>query len=309
MSDVCRFSPAIRHSNGTRQRAVAELAGRQHGRVAHRQLIDLGMSPSGSHRWVLDGRLHREHLGVYVVGHRAKGHLGRWMGGVLACGPDAVLSHHNAAAQLGLRPMSNAVIHVTTTRRRRPRGIAVHRVRHLHPDDVTVHEDMPVTSVARTSLDMAETLALRQLIRVLEQSERLGLFDLNAIDALMTRSHGRRGVKPLNQALEAINGEPPLTNSSWERDLLDFCDDYDIPRPELNVLVEGYLVDAFWRGPKVIVELDSWDHHRSRTAFEEDRERDCVLDLAGYPVLRITWRRMDTQPHAVARQIKRRVGA
>ena len=86
------------------------------------------MSPSGIHRWVQDGRLHREHLGVYVVGHRAKGHLGRWMSGVLACGSGAVLSHHNAAAHLNLRPMSSAAIHVTTTGRRRPPGLAVHRV-------------------------------------------------------------------------------------------------------------------------------------------------------------------------------------
>jgi hypothetical protein len=174
---------------------------------------------------------------------------------------------------------------------------------------VTVHEDIPVTSVARTSLDLAETLPLRQTIRVLEQSDRLGLFDLNALKRLLARSFGRRGVKPLTRALAEMIGEPPLINSDWERDLLDFCDDFDIPRPELNVLVEGYLVDALWRGAKVIIELDSWSHHRSRTAFEDDRERDCALQLAGYIVLRITWRRLETEPQKVADQLRRRVGA
>jgi very-short-patch-repair endonuclease len=116
-------------------------------------------------------------------------------------------------------------------------------------------------------------------------------------------------VKPLTQALAELGVEPPRVNSDWERDLLDFCDDFNIPRPELNVIVEGYLVDALWREAMVIVELDSWSHHRCRTAFEDDRERDAVLDLAGYSVLRITWRRMKTNPGAVADQLRRRVGA
>jgi hypothetical protein len=190
-----------------------------------------------------------------------------------------------------------------------PAGIRAHRVRHLHPDDCTVHDGIPITSVARTGLDLAEVLPLRQTIRVLEQSERLGLFDLNAIERLLARSHGRHGVKPLTRALAELGVEPPRVNSDWERDLLDFCDDFNIPRPELNVIVEGYLVDALWREAKVIVELDSWSYHRSRRAFEDDRERDCVLQLAEYIVLRITRRRFESEPTAVADQIRRRVGA
>jgi hypothetical protein len=94
--------------------------------------------------------------------------------------------------------------------------------------------------------------------------------------------------EPLNAALAEATGDPPFVNSDWERDLLDFCEDHDIPKPELNVLVEGFLVDALWRDLMLIVELDSWSHHRSHRAFEEDRRRDAVLQLAGYRVLRIT---------------------
>jgi hypothetical protein len=180
-------------------------------------------------------------------------------------------------------------------------------VRSLHPEDFAVIDGIPVTSVARTSLDLAEVLPLRQVIRVLEQAERIGVFDLKAMHALLARSHGRRGLKPLKLALAEVNGEPPRTNSDWERDLLDFCDDYDIPRPELNVLVEGYVVDAFWRDRKLIAELDSWSHHRSRRAFEEDRRRDAILELAGYVVRRITWRMLEEDPEEVARLLKRRV--
>jgi hypothetical protein len=243
---VWTSDPAIRHSTSTRQQAIGELADRQHGRVAHRQLREIGMSPSAIHRWVGNGRLRPEHRGVYAVGHRATGHLGRWMSGVLASGPGAVLSHQNAAAHLDLRKMSSAAIHVTTPRRPRVQGVVAHRVRGLHPDDWAVVDGIPVTSVARTHLDMAEMLALRQMIRVIEQAERIGVFDLNAIHAVIGRNPGRHGISPLRAALAAIQGEPPRTNSEWERDLLDFCDDYDIPRPVLNVVVEGYVIDAFW---------------------------------------------------------------
>jgi hypothetical protein len=280
--------PAIRHPTSTRHQAIGDLADQQHGRVTHRQLREIGMSASAIHRWVGNGHLRPEHRGVYAVGHRATGYLGRWMSGVLACGPGAVLSHHNAAAHLNLRKMSSAAIHVTTPRRPRIEGVVAHRVRSLHPDDCAIVESIPVTSVARTHLDMAETLALRQMIRVIEQAERIGVFDLNAIHAVMARSHGRHGVKPLQRALAAIQGEPPRTNSEWERDFLDFCVDFYIPRPEMNVIVEGHEVDAFWREEKVIVELDSYEFHRARSAFHADRAKLCALQLAGYRVLPIT---------------------
>jgi hypothetical protein len=164
----------------------------------------------------------------------------------------------------------------------------VHRVRHLHPDDRIVRDRIPVTSVARTILDLAEVVPLRQLIRVIEQAERLRVFDLNAIHALIERSRGRHGLKPLVTALAAVSDEPPRVNSDWERDLLDFCDDHGIPRPELNVIVEGYEVDALWRDLKLIVELDSWAFHRFRRAFEADRAKICELQLAGYRVLPLT---------------------
>jgi hypothetical protein len=269
---------------------VAESAGRQHGVVGHRQLLRLGLSRSAVQRMIRSGHLHPIHPGVYAVGHAAIGYLGRWMGGVLACGPGAVLSHQPAAALVDLMRTSSAAIHVTVPGRTRrgPRGITVHRVRHLHPDDCTTHEGIPVTSIARTVLDLAESLTLRQLIRVIEQAERLGLFDLNAIEQLLGRSRGRHGAKPLRAAIAAVNGDPPRTNSDWERDFLDFCADHGIPRPELNVIVEGYEVDALWRDHKLIVELDSYAFHRSLRAFEEDRRRDGTLQLARYVVLRIT---------------------
>jgi len=185
--------------------------------------------------------------------------------------------------------------------------LVVHRVRSLHPEDVAEIDNIPVTSLARTLLDCAEVLPLRQVVRMIEEAERRQIFDLGAVERLLARSHGRHGVKPLRAAMAEIHGEPTRVNSDWERDLIDFCDDHDIPRPELNVLIEDYEVDALWREAELIVELDSWSHHRGRTAFENDREKIAALQLAGYTVLPITWRRLEREPDEVARQIKLRV--
>jgi len=95
-------------------------------------------------------------------------------------------------------------------------------------------------------------------------------------------------VAVLRTAIAAVTGEPPRVNSDWERDLLDFCDDHGIPRPELNVLVEGHEVDALWRDEDVIVELDSYAFHRSLRAFVDDRAKYADLQLAGYLVLPLT---------------------
>jgi hypothetical protein len=286
-----------------------ELAERQHGRVANGQLLALGFSRSGIRRFVAARRLVPVHPGVYAVGHAARTAEAAWMAAVLAAGPRALLSHRSAAAAWELRRTSSGLVEVTAASRSRRslRGVRVHQTRGFHPHDVARITGIPVTSPARTLLDNAEVLPLRQVIRMIEEAERRQVFDLGAVERLLDRSRERHGVRPIRAALADINGEPARTNSNWERDLLDFCDDHDVPRPELNVIVEGYEVDALWRDKKLIVELDSWTHHRGRTAFENDRRKYGVLQLAGYIVLPITWRRLEQEPAAVAEMIMRLV--
>jgi hypothetical protein len=282
---------------------IGEWADENHGVVARHELIAMGIGRGAIEHRVRTGRLRPVYPGVYAVGHAALTDHGRWMAAVKACGPGAALSHQSGGALSNLRRSASPIIHVTTPRRASPRGIRVHRVRPLHPDDVAVVDRVPVTSIARTLLDLADVLPLRQLIRAIEQAERLQLFDLRAIEQLLARSNGRR-VKTLRAAIAAVNGEPPRVNSDWERDLLDFCDDHDIPRPELNVIVEGYEVDALWREKKLIVELDSYAFHRSLRAFEDDRRKYAALQLAGYMVLPLT--RLDDE---AARMISAAIAA
>src|SRR3954454_11928829 len=138
------FSAGMRHRNASVRVAVAALAGTQHGVVAHWQLITGGVSRSMVQRWFNSGWLHRVHLGVYAVGHAALTGDGRWMAGLLACGPGAVLSHQPAGALLDLRRSASPITHVTTPRRAKHTELRVHRIRHLHAEDVVERRGIPV---------------------------------------------------------------------------------------------------------------------------------------------------------------------
>jgi very-short-patch-repair endonuclease len=229
--------------------------------------------------------------------------MGRWMGAVLACGPGALLSHRDAGAAWDLRASASGAIDVTAVGRSRHRqpGIRVHRPRSIHPEDRAVRDGIPVTSVARTLLDLAEVLGPSQLERALEQGERLTLLDFGAIERLLRRSRGHRGTRRLREALAA---QLPGVEARFEleRRFLDLCRDADLPRPQLNVVVAGYEVDAYWPDRRLIVELDGWAFHRTRAAFEQDRVRDAALQLAGCRVLRFTDRRLSRDAESTLRR-------
>jgi REase_MTES_1575 len=228
------------------------------------------------------------------------------MAAVLACGPDALLSHRNAAALWLLRPSARAEVDVTVPQRTRRgrRGIKLHQVRRFHPDDRSLHEGIPVTTVARTLLDLAEVVPRRDLERAFEEAERLRLLDMRAIESLWQRSRGRRGLRPLG-ALLAVQHEPEqTTRSELERRFLRLCHDAGLPRPAVNLFVAGFEVDAVWQDKQLVVELDGHAYHRTRAAFERDRIRDAALQLAGYRVVRVTQRRLVSQPFAVAETVR-----
>jgi Protein of unknown function (DUF559) len=304
MTDVGRFDAAIRNSNGPRGWGVVEIAERQHGVVAHHQLIGVGFRPTAIQRGVAAGRLHRLHLGVYAVGHRHLSREGRWMAAVLACGPRALLSHQDAATLLGLLRTSGNRVHVTAGRPPEGHpGIVLHRSRRIHPEDREVEDGIQVTSVPRTLLDLAESVPQWLLGRAIDEAERRGLFDLRALDRLIERSHGRHGLRQLRAALRAYR-PIPFTRSELERRFLDLCRQAGLPAPSVNLFVEGMEVDFVWPEQRVVVELDSQAHHRTTRAFEEDRRRDATLQVAGYRVLRVTHHRLEAEPLEVVREIR-----
>jgi hypothetical protein len=276
--------------------------------VARWQLLLLGVTAREIELRVEIGRLHRLYRGVYSLSPAAPQLRARWMAAVLSYGEGSVLSHRDAGALLDLCTAGTGVIHVTTARSRHDQaGIRVHRVRKLHPDEVTDHEGIPVTTVARTLLDIAETEPYHRFERCFEQAERLNLLDLNQIEATAKRDRGRRGLRPLLSLTAQFRGAPD-SRSTLERNFIDFCRAHDIPEPQMNVIVCGFEVDAVWHDEKLIAELDSWSFHRGRRAFENDRERDIKLALDGYVPIRITARRIHNDARKLADEILRLLG-
>jgi very-short-patch-repair endonuclease len=180
--------------------------------------------------------------------------------------------------------------------------VIVHRVRRLHEDDGALVDGIPVTGVARTLLDLADVVPQR-LDRALEAAERLGLFDLAAVDALIARSRGHHGLGALAKALRDYR-EPPHTDSEMELDFVRLCRNAGLPAPSTSVLIAGHRVDAVWQQQRLVVELDGREFHRTRAAFERDRMRDADLQVAGYRVLRITHRRLTRYPGAVVNSLR-----
>jgi len=244
-------------------------------------------------------RLTALHRGVYAYGHRRLTNEGIWLAAVRAIGPRAVLSHTHGAALHSLRPPLLGRINVTVlgTGRRQRTGIRVHNASSLPADHVTVVDRIPVTTVARTLADLAGTLDTPALMRAIEAAEHRNVLD---VPSLLAVSAGRPGAQRLRHL---VTGETPHTRSDFEAALIAVWDRYDIPRPRTNTHVHGYEVDAYWPDRKLAVELDSWEHHGTRAAFERDRERDAELHAFGIATLRFTYAQVTTRQRWVARRL------
>jgi REase_MTES_1575 len=280
--------------------AIAALAVAQHGVVSRAQLLLLGLSDHHVDHRLRRRRLHRVHRGVFAVGHTALTVDGRRMAAVLAVGGDAVLSHATAAAAWELRPRSGS-IHVTvpgTAGRKRRAAIRLHRSRTLTPHQTTTHRGIPITTPARTIIDLARTLNGRPLEHALDLAERRRLLDFKELQ--------HHPIPPSLQAvLSLYTAGSTVTRSEMEERFLALCDDHGIPRPQVNTRIEGEEVDFVWRDARLIVEVDGYAYHRSPSSFEDDRERDVVLALAGWRVLRFTWTQLTQRPAWVARAVAR----
>lgn len=283
---------AIYHHSGGKLRiggadaAIAALAGRQHGVVARRQLLALGVTGRSVERRIEGGRLHRVHPGVYAVGHSVLTQHGHWMAAVLAGGPGAVLSHRSAAALWRIRPTSSPRIEITVPKQLRPRPRLLPHCAVLPPDEKTTLHGIPTTTAARTQLDLAAVVPRHQLDRALNEAEVLRL---QGPQELLARYAGKRGTRTLRTLLSMSRSTP--TRSELEADFKAFLDARPkIPRPENNTIIEGYEADFVWRDAKLIVELDGYATHGTRRSFERDRARDRRLLAKGWRTARLTSR-------------------
>lgn len=284
---------------------MGELATRQHGVVARWQLGRLGIPGRTIEGWVDSGWLLPLHREVFAVGHRRIGRRGEWWCGVLAYGDGAVLSHRTAASLWGFAAQRRGPVEVTAPGGRqgteRRGGFWIHRCK-LPPEDRTERSGIPVTTVARALFDFAEVESFQRLEKAWEEADRLHQLQLRAVESVCERGYGRRALKPIRRLLAEARAAA-ATRSPLEDRFQRFCDAYGLPSRLTNVHVLGHEVDVLWPAARLIAELDSWEHHGHRAAFERDRARDPKLLLAGYRTIRVTHHRLDKEPTQLATEI------
>jgi very-short-patch-repair endonuclease len=169
--------------------------------------------------------------------------------------------------------------------------------------DIDEVDGIPVTSLARTLLDLAAMLSDYRLERALERTEELGLLDLTPIEELLSRAGRHPGVARLRRALDLYREDPAVIRSGVERRFRELVRAAGLPRPAMNFNVAGFELDAYWPSHRFAVELDVFETHGSRAAFERDRLRQEELKLAGVEMVRITGARLRREPRATIERL------
>jgi very-short-patch-repair endonuclease len=291
-------------------RRAALLAGRKHGILTEEQLRGLGLSRGQVGRELASGRIRRLYRGVYLLGPLLS-QRGRELAAVLACSPSAVLSHRSAARYWKLLPYpaDPAPVDVTVAGRNpgRPRGIRVHRVTALDRREGRIRDEVPVTSPARTILDLAGSSTDRELEQAVAEALALRLTNRSELVAMIDRHPRRPGVRALRALLDAEHA-PARTRSPAEERLLTLIRRAGLPEPEVNAQLGRWEVDFLWREQRLVVEVDGYASHSSPRAFERDRLKTAELQDGGFFVRRISANALRQDPQASVEPIARALG-
>jgi very-short-patch-repair endonuclease len=290
--------------SGTRDQRIAAIASRQHGRVGRSQLRAAGITDNVIAGLIARGALHREHPSVFAVGHHAPMPLQREAAALLACADDTVLSHLTAATLWGLPAHAPDQVEVLICGRQtaQPRGVRVHRTVQLPARDVRIKHHLPLTSPARTLLDIADGLTPRELERALDEALVARIVRISQIADVLARARGRRGAPRLSALIEHAAGTT-VTRSQAEERFLALVRAADLPQPEVNYRTRGFEVDFLWRERRLVVEVDGYRYHSSRSAFERDSAKGAKLTAAGLQVMRVTWLQMEGDSYGVVARL------
>jgi len=282
----------------SRSAAAWRLARRQHGVLTRSQLLALGFSTDAIKHRIATGRLHPLWRGVYVVGRPTVGRKGRWMGAVLSCGPDALLSHRSAAGLWEiLRPFRE--LEVTVPRARTPQrpGIAVHRRSGLEPEHRRVVDSIPVTDIVTTLVDLATCVSDALLVRALNQADRLELVDATEFRFAVESVPPRPGLGRLKALLDRQGSA--FADSLLELRFLRIVRRAGLPDPETQVRVNGFRVDFYWPGLGLVVETDGPVDHRTPAQLASDSRRDQRHASKGLTTLRFPEAQVRHDPGSV----------
>jgi very-short-patch-repair endonuclease len=285
----------------TVEHALARIAEKQHGVVTRAQLLDAGLSPAGIHRRLRKGAVLPEYPGVYRVGHRAPSLEARYLAAVYACGEGALLSGRAAAFLFRLLKGSPPDPEVTAPTQRRIPGIRTRRSRTLDGGDGTVFRRIPVTTVPRTLVDLAATLALNELARACHEAGVLHATTPARVEPVLARRPNSPGAGNLRRVLR---GEVHVALSKLEQRFLEFLREAGLPLPQTNRPAGGRRVDCRWPEQRLTVELDSYRYHQSRHAWEQDRRREREAYARGDDFRRYTHGDVFDHPRRMLRELQ-----
>jgi very-short-patch-repair endonuclease len=271
-----------------------ELVRSQHGVVARRQLLALGMSKAAIEHRLAIGRLRPVHQGVYVVGRRELSRLGQLMAAVLACGPEARLSHRSGAELWELHKRRGGPIDVAVPSHSNPRrrGIRLHRQASLRPPRLI--EDIPVGDPVSILIDLATCLSDEGVEDAVNEADRLRLVATDRLPTLLERQPRRPGHGRLRRILAAQTFS--RAQSKLERRFLAIARAAGLPKPHMQAQLGSYRVDFHWPELALVVETDSLTYHRTAADQAVDIRRDQAHVRAGLRTLRFSHRQVFHQP-------------
>ncbi len=290
-----------------RNRKAWELAGRQHGVIARRQLLALGFNAREIEHRVARRRLHPVMRGVYAVGWPQMTPKRRWMAAVLACGEGALLSHRSAAALWGIGKERRGVIDLSVCRRTRlrRRGLKVRSRVDLQGADISHCDRIPVTGIVRTLIDIAAELSSVEVERAVNEADKLGLIDPEALRGALEGYEGESGVRRLRIVLDARTFR--LSDSDLEIFFRPIASAAGLPPPLTKQMVNGFEVDFFFPNLGLVIETDGLRYHRTPAAQARDALRDRSHTLAGMTPLRFTHYEVKYEAPKVKRALERAV--
>jgi very-short-patch-repair endonuclease len=285
-------------SQGVREREAPLIAARQHGAIKTSQL---GLSSGAVTKWVRDGRLWRKYRGVYAYGLPYLSQKGEWMAALLAAGDGAALAGMCSASMLKITKLQPREIEVIVPGNRRPQaGFRLRTCRNLSALDIVIVDRIPVTTVARTLVDLSDDKDTDDLALMIHEAAYLGIFSPQATRAAMQRANGRRNLDRLDEALRLHASGSAGTRSRLEKRFRRLVKGAGLPAPRSNTFVNGFEVDFYW--PGLCVEVDGGHHARPRSKVD-DRIRDAALRAAGYVVLRFSEDDLNHRPAKVLAEL------
>jgi very-short-patch-repair endonuclease len=273
------------------------------------ELSRCGLSRDAVERRARRGTLYRIHHGVYAVGHPNPPLEGRFLAAVKACGRGAALSHFAATAHWGMLDWDGRHIDVIVRKsgaRRQP-GIRVHRTKTLEPRDLRRHRGIPVTSPARTLVDVASVVPEVAVRRAVSRALSLHFVSLGQlVEALQRLGTGRRGISKVRRI---VASRPAPTRTELEDVVLEFLISSGLAHPHVSrpMVLDGRRVvpDFRWADQRLVIEADSAAWHDHKLAREDDAERQALLEAHGERVLRVTWGQVISEPERTLARIRR----